>query len=78
LEVARPIPNPFVGGDQTALPLAGIETRFAVDSSGFCTTHYPRFFDVRYGVETAKADFAKVHLCTGVLTNVVTAADTHP
>jgi hypothetical protein len=34
---------------QSALPLKSIETEFAVDSSGFSTTNYVRWFDVKYG-----------------------------
>lgn len=61
--------------EQSALPLSKVETKFAVDSSGFCTTRYTRYFDVKYGVEKSEAEFVKVHICTGVVTNCVTAAE---
>jgi transposase len=58
----------------SSLPLAQVETRFAVDSSGFCTSRFTRWFDVKYGVTRETAEWVKVHLAVGVRTNVVTAA----
>src|SRR5207244_8374098 len=52
-----------------------VETTFAPDSSGFCTSRFTRWFDVKYGVTREKADWVKVHLMTGVRTNIVTAAN---
>ncbi len=60
---------------ESALPLAAVEDRFAVDSSGFCTTRYTRWHDVKYGVERKEADWVKCHICTGVKTNCVTAVE---
>ena len=45
-----------------------------VDSSGFSTCRFVRWFDEKYGVERSGRDWVKVHLITGVQTNVVTAA----
>jgi transposase len=59
----------------SALPLRAVETKFAVDSSGFCTSRFIRWFDVKYGVTREKAEWVKVHICTGVETNVVTAVE---
>lgn len=72
-ESLTPILKDLVG--QTALPLAGVETKFAVDSSGFCTSRFVRYFDVKYGVTRQQAEWIKVHIATGVLTNVVTAVE---
>jgi transposase len=56
-------------------PMKAIETRFAVDSSGFTTTGYVRWFDVKYGNEEDWHDWLKVHLMCGVTTNIVTSVE---
>ena len=60
---------------ESSLPLQSVETKFAVDSSGFCTSRFVRWFDVKYGQTKAKQEWVKVHLMTGVKTNVVTAVE---
>jgi transposase len=60
---------------RSALPLKAIETEFAVDSSGFSVSRHVRWKDEKYGVEKSGRDWVKVHLCTGVKTNCVTAAE---
>jgi transposase len=57
----------------SSLPLRSVETTFAPDSSGFCTSRFTRWFDVKYGITREEADWVKVHLMTGVKTNIVTA-----
>jgi transposase len=57
----------------SSLPLRTVETTFAPDSSGFCTSRFIRWYDVKYGVSRDKAEWVKVHLMTGVKTNIVTA-----
>lgn len=59
----------------SSLPLAAVETDFAVDSSGFSTSTYARWFDHKYGVEKQKREWFKAHLICGVQTNVVTGVD---
>lgn len=59
---------------QSSLPLAGIETDFAVDSSGFTSSTYSRWFDHKYG-RKQKQDWVKIHLMCGTNTHIVTAAD---
>jgi transposase len=58
---------------QSSLPMRAVETTFAPDSSGFCTSRFTRWFDVKYGVTREQAEWVKVHLMTGVKTNIVTA-----
>jgi len=60
---------------QSSLPLQSIETNFAADSSGFTTSRFTRWFDVKYGKERTKQDWVKVHIMCGVKTNVVTAVE---
>jgi len=60
---------------QSSLPLQSIETDFAVDSSGFMTTRFARWFDVKYGKEQIKREWVKCHLICGVRTNIVTGVE---
>ncbi len=46
-----------------------------MDSSGFSTSTYARWFDRKYGVEKERREYFKAHLIVGVKTNVVTAVD---
>jgi transposase len=60
---------------QSSLPLKSVETDFAVDSSGFSTSRFVRWFDVKYGKERMKHEWVKCHLMCGVKTNIVTAIE---
>jgi transposase len=60
---------------RSALPLRTVETEFAVDSSGFSVSKFVRWFDERYGAQRSGHDWTKVHVCTGIKTNVVTAVE---
>jgi transposase len=60
---------------RSAGPLAAVEVDFAVDSSGFSTSRFVRWFDEKYGVERSGHDWVKAHICTGVKTNIVTATE---
>ncbi len=59
---------------QSCSPLIGIETEFAVDSTGFSASKFVRWFDEKYGVERSGHDWVKVHIACGVKTHIVTAA----
>ena len=59
----------------SAAPLAAVETAFAVDSSGFGTSKFIKWFDTKHGVERRQADWVRTHICVGVKTNVVTAVE---
>jgi hypothetical protein len=60
--------------EESAGPLAVVETDSAVDSSGFSTSTYARYFDHKYGRVRSEHAWVKAHITTGVKTNVVTAA----
>ncbi|HXM20745.1 MAG TPA: transposase [Terriglobales bacterium] len=62
---------------QTSLPLKSVESDFAVDSSGFTTCRFTRWFDHKYGQVREQHDWVKFHLMVGVKTNVVTAVEIH-
>ena len=61
--------------EQSASPLKAIETDFAVDSSGFATTTYNRWFDHKWGKVRSEAKWVKTHLMCGVKTHVVTSVE---
>ena len=77
----RPEMTPILRGliQQSALPLRDVETCFAIDSSGFATTSYHRWFDEKWGGASGKSkrevQWVKLHQMCGVQTNIVTVAD---
>jgi transposase len=56
----------------SALPVAGLETNFAVDSTGFRTNTFSAYCDDKHG-KTKEHQWIKAHLCAGVKTNIVAA-----
>lgn len=60
---------------ESSLPLQSIESDFAVDSSGFSTSNYVRWFDVKYGNNEDWHDWLKMHLMCGVKTHIVTSVE---
>ena len=64
--------------EQSAMPLRAVETDFAVDSSGFSSTTYNRWFDHKWGKVRSKAKWIKAHLICGVKTHVVTSVEVTP
>lgn len=69
----RPILTNLI--EVSAIPLQSVETDFAVDSSGFSTGRFERWFDHKYNRETFKREWVKVHIMCGVKTNIVTAVE---
>ena len=59
--------------EESAAPLACVESRFAVDSTGFGTVTYRRWYDHKYGREMKEHGWVKAHAMVGTHTNVVTA-----
>ncbi len=59
----------------SSLPLKAVETDFAVDSSGFSTSRFVRWFNKKYGKEVDNREWVKVHLMCGVKTKIVTSVD---
>ena len=71
--------------EESALPLQAIEEDFAIDSTGLSVGARQKWFDAKWGkvhVEfgdtsrrVERQDWVKVHICTGVKTNVITAVE---
>jgi len=62
---------------RSSLPLKSVEVDFAVDSSGFTTSRFSRWYDHKYGAIRQRHDWVKAHIMCGVKTNVVTAVEIH-
>jgi len=54
----------------SAQPLASVETDFAIDSSGFRCSTFGNYCEEKHGTKR-KRNWLKVHICTGVNTNIV-------
>lgn len=60
---------------QSALPLAQVESSFAIDGTGFGSKVYDRWYDHKWGKEKKEAKYVKLHAVCGVKTNIVTAVE---
>ena len=58
----------------SSLPLKTVETKFAIDSSGFRTTRFTQYCTERHGLGMKHA-WLKAHICVGVHTNIITAVE---
>jgi DDE family transposase/SWIM zinc finger len=58
---------------RSALPLRAVESSFAIDSSGFGSSRYEKWFDIKHGGQKSQCVWVKTHICSGTKTNVVTA-----
>jgi transposase len=70
----QPLLTRLVGA--SAQPLAAVEENFAIDSTGFSTQTYLRWFDHRYGEPRPMSvqRWVKCHASVGTHTNVIAAA----
>src|SRR5688500_7181821 len=59
----------------SAQPLKTVDEDFALDSSGFSTGQFMRWFDVKYGKEEDRRMWLKVHLMCAGKTNLVTSVE---
>lgn len=57
----------------SAQPLASVETNFAIDSSGFRCSSFGNYCEEKHGTRRSR-NWLKVHICTGVSTNIVADA----
>ena len=59
----------------SSMPLKCIEQDFAVDSSGFTTSVFGRWFDTKYNSRADHRLWRKAHVMSGVKTNVITSIE---
>ncbi|MGI0133859.1 MAG: transposase [Candidatus Micrarchaeaceae archaeon] len=58
--------------EKSAMPLKGVEDRFAIDSSGFRTTKFSEYCVEKHNTKR-QHQFLKAHICTGVNTNIISS-----
>ena len=61
--------------ERSSLPMKAVETNFAVDSTGFSTCRYVRWYDAKYGREMEQREWIKAHAMCGVTTNIITSVE---
>lgn len=59
----------------SASPLREVETDFAIDSSGFSTSRFGRWFDYKYGRERTQRLWLKAHVISGTKTNIIAGVE---
>jgi transposase len=59
----------------SSLPLKAVESDFAVDSSGFSTSRFVRWYSKKHGKVKDNREWIKVHLMCGVNTKTVTSVE---
>ncbi len=59
----------------SALPMKGIETEYAIDSTGFSSNQFGRWFNYKYNEETVCRNWVKAHVMIGTKTNMVTSVE---
>lgn len=59
----------------SATPLSSVETNFAVDSSGFSTSRFARYYNYKYGKESSYRIWIKAHVSSGVKTNIIASVE---
>jgi transposase len=61
--------------EQSAAPLCAIENgQYAIDSTGFSTVTYDRWFDQKHGKLHARHPWVKLHIMCGTATHAITSA----
>lgn len=59
----------------TSLPLQAVERDFTLDSTGFGTGQFQRWYSFKHGREISAERWVKCHFIAGVKTNTITAAE---
>jgi len=59
---------------KTAQPLKAVESKFAIDSSGFRTTKFNEYCNEKHNDKKRHHEWIKAHICVGTKTNVITGA----
>lgn len=60
--------------EESAKPLAALENgQFAIDSTGFSTVTYDRYFSCKHEGVASRGKWVKLHICVGTATRAITA-----
>ena len=62
----------------SATPIATVESQFAVDSSGFSTCRFDRWYSEKCGKEKSHRKWLKAHIVTGTKPNIITSVEVTP
>ena len=79
--LAKPETTPLLVSliEESAAPLAKIEAgQFAIDSTGFSTVTYDRWFDQKHGKLMAAHPWVKLHVMVGTVTHAITGVKVSP
>lgn len=57
----------------TSLPLRTVEKKFSIDSTGFGTSNFQRWFSFKHGKEICSRRWVKCHFLNGTKTNIITS-----
>ncbi len=57
----------------TSLPLKAVETKFNLDSTGFGTSNFQRWFSFKHGKEICSRRWVKCHFVNGAKSNIITS-----
>ncbi|HLC71962.1 MAG TPA: transposase [Candidatus Nanoarchaeia archaeon] len=57
----------------TSLPLRSVEKDFTIDSTGFGTSQFQRWFSFKHGKQINSRKWVKCHFMCGVKTNIITS-----
>jgi transposase len=75
--LANPASTPILTSliEESAAPLCAIENgQYAIDSTGFSTVSYDRWFDQKHGKLNARHPWVKLHLMCGTVSHAITSA----
>jgi transposase len=61
----------------SSLPLQAMEDTFAVDSSGFSSSKFDRWYSEKYGRTLSEHAWTKAHVIAGTVTHIVVAVEIH-
>jgi transposase len=61
--------------EQSASPLGAVETEFAIDSTGFSSSCYDRWYDHKWGKMRKEVKWIKTHMMCGVNTHIITTVE---
>lgn len=59
----------------SSFPLKEVESHFSVDSSGFSTSRFARWFDTKWGKDKKFRIWLKAHIMAGVKTNIIASVN---
>lgn len=59
----------------SAIPLKDIETQYAIDSTGFSSNQFGRWFNYKYNEETVCRNWVKAHIMCGTKSNIITSVE---